>query len=130
MSRVINHAETAVDCTAAAVLSAAVAFACVSLHAEALAVVVAPLAFGAAFAGLRRIDAGGVNYPQMRFAPAALDLPSGPSAEIHSSSDVVRLFNPRQLAIARASGLDAAGEPADASQALSDALAQVRRALR
>lgn len=128
MTRVASSIGKAVDLAAAAVFAAAVAFALSALASGALAALTAPLAFIAVYLGLGRVSAG----PLHAFAPFVLvpiDAPQ-PAAGEAADDNVVRLFDPRQVAIARPSAASRGGVPEDAGQALSDALAQLKRSLR
>lgn len=119
----------AIDCAAAALFAAAAAFCGWAVAGGGLAALVAPVAFGLAFAGLTRIEAERL-YPVAHFELGTIDPPQCADDAIDDGR-VVRLFDPRQLAIARPSGISADnGVPPDASQALSDALAELKRALR
>ena len=121
-----QRVATAVDIGAAAILAAAVAFSTLMLAGGVFAAVLAPLAFIVAYAALGRLD-GAQARPIAAFAIQPIDPPQ-PSAAA-DDDNVVRLFEPRQLAIARPS---AAVDPGshDAGQALSEALAQLKRSLR
>lgn len=118
----------AVDLAAAAVFAAAVAFASSALASSLLAALFAPLAFVVAYGGLRRVDAD-PPHALAKFALTPIDALQ-PAAEDTADHTVVRLFDPRQLAIARPSAASPGGVPEDAGQALSDALAQLKRSLR
>ena len=118
----------AVDLAAAAVFVAAVAFALSALASGLAAAFIAPLVFLAVYRGLGRIDA---DPPHVfaAFAPMPIDA-LRPAAQEANDDKVVRLFDPRQVAIARPSAASPGGVPEDAGQALSDALAQLKRSLR
>lgn len=118
----------AVDVAAAAVFAAAVAFAASALASGPAAALIAPFAFVAVYRGLGRVDANPpCALPEFVLTP--IDAPP-PAAGEAADKKVVRLFDPRQLAIARPSAASPGGVPEDAGQALSDALAQLKRSLR
>jgi len=121
-----QRAAKAVDICAAAILAAAVAFSTWVLASGVSAAILAPIAFIVAYVALGRLD-GAQPLPIAAFAIQPIDPPQ-PSAAA-DDDNVVRLFEPRQLAIARPS---AAVDPGshDAGQALSEALAQLKRSLR
>lgn len=118
----------AVDLSAAAIFAAAVAFASSALAGGTVAALIAPLAFVVVFFGLRRVDADPL-HTLAEFALMPIDAPQ-PAEEETADKKVVRLFDPRQLVIARPSAASPGGVPVDAGQALSDALAQLKRSLR
>ena len=118
----------AIDLAAAAIFAAAVAFASAMTANGLAAAALAPLALLLAYAGLRQVDAGRqVDVAAFELAP--IDSPYDSAAEANDDK-VVRLFDPRQLAIARPSTASPGGAPEDAGQALSDALSQLKRSLR
>jgi hypothetical protein len=134
-----NRAEWAVDAAAAAIFAAAVGFA---LWAVALGTGEVAACVGAAFVvaayGLRQVSAGTQSYALADFppatfepAPAAQDDATGELvledalAEVSPDARVVRLFGLSQSQFSRHPG----SAPPDASQALSEALAELRRSL-
>ncbi len=121
-----QRAGIAVDIAAAAVLAASVAFSASALGSGLLAAILAPLAFLGAFAALGRFDRAQAG-PVAAFAVQPIDPPQPAAAA--DDGNVVRLFEPRQLAIARPSAAVNPGSD-DAGQALSEALAQLKRSLR
>ena len=118
----------AVDLAAAAVFAAAVAFALSALASVLFAALAAPLALVAVYRGLGRVDAD-PPHALAQFALTPIEARQ-PAAGKTADDRVVRLFEPRQLAIARPSAASPAGVPRDAGQALSDALAELKRSLR
>ena len=127
MRRGHSQSGKAIDLAAAGLFAGAVAFAASALAGGLIAVPLAPVAFCFAYTGLRRVDADR-PHALADFKPAALDAPQ--CAEETSDHKVVRLFGPQQLVIARPSAARPDGVPEDAGQALSDALAQLKRSLR
>ena len=126
-----RYAATALDGFAAGSLACAVAFAAAALASGLVAALLAPVALFVAFAGLRRIDA---VQPRClaAFELTTIEAPQDEAEDLHDDN-VVRLFDPRQLAIARPSAASPGGVTdtrLDAGQALSDALAQLKRSLR
>jgi len=136
-----DAAEWAIDVAAAAVFAASVAFAAWALAAEAgpvIAVAAAP-AFLLVYAVLRRLPAEERSFVLPDFAPAPIRLAEEAQelgtelllddrlTRVEPDARVVQLFGPRQ-------GLRASDHsssvPADASEALSEALAELRRSLR
>ena len=117
----------AVDLAAGVVLAAAVAFASSMLASGLVGATLAPLAFIISYIGLRRIDDD--RPVSLAFEVTHIDAPEE-AAQNADDEKVVRLFDPRQLAIARHSMARPGGPPEDAGQALSDALAQLKRSLR
>lgn len=135
-----NWAERGVDAAAAATFAAAVGFALWAAAASpAMTAAGSAAAFAAAAFGLRQVSAETPSYavpdfplPSFQPTPAAQAAATGELiledelAEISPDARVVRLFgarrgqclNPQQSA------------PPDASQALSEALAELRRSLR
>ncbi len=126
----------AVDLAAAAVFAAAIGFASSMLASGLVASTIAPLALLLVYAGLRRVDDGGlVSLAAFELTPIDPPQDVAPDANDDDANEdkVVRLFNPRQLAIARPSAASPGGVTdtrLDAGQALSDALAQLKRSLR
>ncbi|MEO6255797.1 MAG: hypothetical protein ABIO69_03215 [Sphingomicrobium sp.] len=129
-----SRVEWAIDIAAAALLAAAIGFA---VHAGAadpeLADSAAPIVFILALAGLRKVDAG-ERHPAIAAFQAA---PGGHAEAIRS--EIARLSTarpvpqaheggPNVLRFDRPGGYQSTGE--DAGQALSDALANLRRSLR
>jgi hypothetical protein len=121
----------AIDLGAAAIFAAAVAFASSMLASGAVAATIAPPALLLVYAGLRRVDdAEPATLAIFELTP--IDAPQDAAPEANDEK-VVRLFNPAQLAIARPSAASPGGVTdtrLDAGQALSDALAQLKRSLR
>jgi hypothetical protein len=124
-----QHAARALDCAAAAILAAAVAYSASALAGGLLAAFLAAGAFAVAFAALARIK-DDRRHELAGFTIAPIDPPAQVSSQ-EGDENVVRLFDPRQLAIARPLA-DNAGDASgnDAAQALSDALAQLKLSLR
>ena len=137
----VNRAERALDGAAAAMFAAAAGFA---LWAAGLGIGVATAAAAAAFLaakfGLGTITPETRTYPMPDFSPAAIEsIPEAPGGaddelfledklvEVSPDARVVRLFGPSQ---SHHLSDHARPEPPDASQALSDALAELRRSLR
>ncbi len=132
-----DAAEWAIDVAAAATFAASVAMAAWALTAAgAAAVVAAALAFLLACAVLRRIPAEIPRYelPAFELAPLEFAVAAGDSTDellledqlrLDSGARVVQLFGsgPGPAASNRGFG------PADASEALSEALAELRRSL-
>jgi hypothetical protein len=130
--------EGAAEVSAAACFAAAVAFA---LWSVAVGGPMMSAAAGAAFvlvyAGLRHVPAEEPTYALPGFAPAPLEtmavipvaelLLEDELAGIAPDARVVQLFGRGEQPVRPA---QAASEPPDASQALSDALAELRRILR
>lgn len=136
----VDRAEQAVDFAAAAMFAAAVGYALwtVELGLGATAVAAAAACLAARF-GLGRVAPETMPYPLPAFEPAAIE--SVPEAaggaddelilddklvEISPDARVVRLFGPSQSHHSGHPGQ----VPPDASQALSEALAELRRSLR
>lgn len=135
-----DAAEWAIDVAAAAIFAASVAFAAWTLAAEArpIVAVAAALAYLLARAVLRRIPAEEPSYVLPEFAPAPIELAEEPETggelllddrltRVEPNARVVQLFGPRRTPPA-SDGLSSM--PADASEALSEALAELRRSLR
>jgi hypothetical protein len=118
----------AVDLAAAAVLAAAVAFASFMVGSALVGATLAPLALIVAYVGLTCIDDGG-RIALADFQVTHIDARQE-AAQDPNDEKVVQLFDPRQVAIARPSTASPGGVPEDAGQALSDALAQLKRSLR
>ena len=115
----------AIDLAAAGMLAAAVAFAAFALGGSLVALLGASTAFLVAYTALQRIDAGRAH------AFADFELLLDPPQPITETNDdkVVQLFGPQRLATARPPAACPRGVPEDAGQALSDALAQLKRSL-
>ena len=128
MSSGLQCAARAVDITAAAILGAAVAFAASSLASITLAAFLTPLAFASALAALRKLDHP-VARPLASFEVQPIEPPQPVAAE-GDGDKVIRLFEPRQLAIARPSLAVGDRPSGDAGRALSEALSQLKRSLR
>ncbi len=127
-----EQAERAVDCIAAAAFAAAIAFWASATAGAPVAVILAPAAFGLAYAGLARIggerlhslpdfDIPAIDPPGEALKDADEDTPDG---------TVVRLFERRQLAIARPQTGPVKERPDNGAKALSDALAKLKQSLR
>ena len=106
-----NLGLKAIDCAAAAVLAVAIAFAAFVMATAALAFVLAPIAFILAYAGLGRVDSQRVHR-LVEFEVQAFD-----------GDKVIRMFK-------RSAPRSADPATGDAGQALSDALAELKRSLR
>ena len=139
-----EQAGRAVDLAAAGVLAGAAGFAAAALASGAAAALIASAALACAYAGLRRI-ADDRPFALASFEPAPLDPvaldPAAPdwtaAGPQPGDETVVRLFDPRQVHIARPSAGSSDFAPpvpgqasGDAGQALSDALADLKRKLR
>jgi hypothetical protein len=146
-----NPAESAVDVLAAAIFAAAVAFAVSRLTADAgpAPLFVAIAAFLAVHAALRHIPADERSYALPAFRPAPIELEpeaQGESTEelllddmlaVAPDARVVRLFGRQRPGAGELhASIDrnilsnrSRPAPPDASQALSDALAELRRSL-
>lgn len=136
-----DAAEWAIDVAAAAIFAAAVAFAAWTLAGTAAPVpaVAAASAFLLAYAALRKLPADNPSYVLPAFEPAPIELAQeAPNSStelllddrltrVEPNARVVQLFDPRQgpAASDRPNSV-----PADASAALSEALAELRRSLR
>ena len=131
-----NRVEKAADIAAAAVFAAAVGFAAGTIGLGAVPTICAAVAAScAAFTALRNVSAGNRDYDLPGFEPVPLEIAkvadelvlddvlesAGPDAR------VIRLFDPGLEAehVARSN----TPQP-DASQALTEALAELRRSLR
>ena len=121
-----QRAAMALDGAAAAIFAAAAAFAASAVESGALAALIAPVAFVAAYAVLGQVD-GARAFPLSGFELQPLGAPDFSVGAVDDGK-VVRL-EPRQPAIARPSQ-SADGNPQDAGQALIDALAALKQALR
>ena len=129
MTWILRHTARAVDLAAAGLLAAAVVFAASVLGGDLLATVLGPLAFLLVYAALARVD-GDRIYRLGNFAIESIAAPEPVTDAAHDDGKVVRLFEPRQLAIACPSGSGGGGGRGDARQALSDAFAELSRSLR
>ena len=127
MTWILRHAAKAVDLAAAGLFAAAVVFAASVLGGNLLAAVLGPLAFLLVHAVLAKVD-GDQIYRLGDFAVESIAAPEPVADAPHDDGKVVRLFEPRQLAIACPSG--GGGARGDARQALSDAFAELSRSLR
>ncbi len=137
--RTEDRAELAVDVAAAAMFAAAVGFALWAVApGVGTATVAAAAAFLAAQSGLRRIAPGEVTFALPAFPLATVE-PNGAQGdaaeeliledeliEVSPHARVVRLFGPSQSHL-HSNPMRPA--PPDASQALSEALAELRRSL-
>jgi hypothetical protein len=136
--RTIGRIEMAVDAGAAALLAAAVAYACHAIPTGPTnAALAAAGSLGLCFAGLRRIPAGGSPGAEAVQTPVTELLAEADRAieaevqdelvlddilsALSSDSRVVRLFD--------AEAMPAPGAPKDDSQVLYDALSELRRSL-
>ena len=150
--------ETAIDAAAAALFAAAVAYAASSLS-SIEPILAAMIAFLPSFAILSQLDRGEQCFPLPAFEPADTDVEAdelllstemiAPLAnddrdelilddvleQLRPDSRVVRLFDPRVMPTAGElhatidRHLRVSPSPPDASEALSEALAQLRRSL-
>ncbi len=127
MTWIFRHTASAVDLAAAGLFAAAVVFAATALGGDLLATVLGPLAFFLVHAALAKVD-GSPIYRLGDFAVESIAAPEPLADAAHDDGKVVRLFEPRQLAIACPSG--GGGARGDARQALSDAFAELSRSLR
>jgi len=127
------RAEWAMDVAAAAILAAAVGFAVRALTADAdLATSAATIAFMLVLAILRHVTAGERAHAMSAFRPAPIEQAREGRGEIVQMSCVSRRGPPEfNASVARfvRPGRSMTAAP-DASQALSDALAELRRSLR
>jgi hypothetical protein len=136
--RIIGGIEMAVDAGAAAVLAAAVAYACHAIPvSQANGALAAVASLGLCFAGLRRIPTGGSPDAEVEQRPVTELLAEADRAieaeeqdelvlddilsALSSDSRVVRLFDPEAP--------PPPGAPKDDSQVLYDALRELRRSL-
>lgn len=153
-----HPAEKAVDVAAAAIFAAAVAFAVPTLAPgfDPATPLAAAAAFLLAYAGLRHVPKDERNYALPAIRPAPIERVREVQAEtrdelllhdrlasVDPDARVVRLFDPSRMAGASSPGSSKAGAsigkqrhssrsipaPPDASQALSNALAELRRSL-
>jgi hypothetical protein len=127
MTWILRHAASAVDLAAAGLFAAAIVFAASVLGGDLPAAVLGPLAFLLVHAALAKVD-GERIYRLGDFAVEPIAAPEPVADAARDDGKVVRLFEPRQLAIACPSG--SGGVRGDASQALSDAFAELSRSLR
>jgi hypothetical protein len=120
--------ERAVDLGAAGMFAAAVAVSASALATGLLAAVVGPAAFALAYSLLSRVD-----LRRHELQASSVGLIAQPLREPEAMGDgkVVRLFD-RPPPVTRPRAADAAAHDGgqDAGQALSDALAQLKRSLR
>ena len=132
-----NSAEWTADIAAAALFAAAVAFAvgAVGLNAG-LAIAAAAGAALLVYGVLRNVSAGERSYSLPAFELAPLELINESGDElllddelpvVEPGARVIRLFDPRRMP---ASADPSNGVHPDASQALTEALAELRRSLR
>ena len=136
----VDRAEQALDGAAAAMFAAAVGFGFWAIESgNGIAMAAAAAAFLAAKFGLGLITAETKTYPMPAISPAAIDTiaeaPGGADdeliledklVEVSPDARVVRLFGPSQSHRSNHPGQ----APPDGSQALSEALAELRRSLR
>ena len=136
----VDRAEQAVELAAAAIFSAAVGYALWAAELDVcMAAAVAAATCAAVKFGLGQVTPEAKPYPLPAFAPAAIEsIPTAQGgaddelvledklAEIGPDARVVRLFGPSQSHQSNHPGQ----VPPDASQALSEALAELRRQLR
>ena len=127
MTWILRHTARAVDLAAAGLFAAAVVFAASVLGGDLLATVLGPLAFLLVHAALAKVD-GERIYRLGDFPVEPIAAPEPVADAAHADGKVVRLFEPRHLAIACPSG--SGGARGDARQALSDAFAELSRSLR
>jgi hypothetical protein len=132
-----NSIEKAADIAASAVFAAAVGFAAGTMGVGAVPTIFAAVAAScAAFIVLRNVSAGNRDYDLPAFEPVPLEISHTVADELvlddvlesaGPDARVIRLFDP-----ARESELAARanGPQPDASQALNEALAELRRMLR
>ncbi len=135
-----NPAELAIDGAAAAILAGSIAFAALKLG-LAPALPVALFAFALVFAALRRVPAAERSLPLASFAAAPFEaLGAWPGddelllddvlVQPEPDSRVVQLFDPMPTARDLHTRIDRHPRSGpDASQALSDALRELRRSL-
>lgn len=137
-ARTAERIESAVDAGAATLLAGAVGYALYALGLAQAAVAGGGIAFGLSFAGLRRVEGGqpavsGEEHPSIPVADLLAEADRGIAAKaadelvlddilaaLGPESRVVRLFEPDAMQAPRT---------ADGSQALHDALAELRRSL-
>lgn len=120
-----HRIETGIDAAAAALLGGAVFFAASRLGFTLVQLLIpAAFAFSLSFWLLGRVGRGGPGLALPEFAPVQFDpaelAPGDGDPDLTEQAGVVRLFNP-------SAAFPAA--PPDASQALYDALAKLRRSL-
>ena len=132
-----NSVEKAVDIAASAVFAAAVGFAAGVTGFGAVPTICAAVAAScAAFTVLRKISAGNRDYDLPAFEPVPLEIGHEAADELvlddvlesaGPDARVIRLFDPglESERLARTSS-----QQPDASQALTEALAELRRSLR
>ena len=131
-----NAAEKAVDVVAAAVLAAAVGFGAGVVDLGAVPTILAAVtASVACFAFLRNVPAGSRTYVLPGFEPLPLEFAPEASellledelGTVPAGSRIIRLFDPgrEEGAVKRPAPHDP-----DAAQALTEALAELRRSLR
>jgi hypothetical protein len=128
-----NRIELAADAAAAAIFAGAVGFAVSAVAADAgLATSLAVAAFVIAYAGLRRIPAGRTQaMPVFKIAPIepSQDEPDAPTLRLVGSSRKAGGREPHRSIDNPIRSRRSRPAPPDASQALSDALAQLRHSL-
>ncbi len=131
-----NRVEKVADIAASAVFAAAVGFAAGTMGFGAVPTICAAVAAScAAFTVLRNVSAGNRDYDLPGFEVAPVEIPKAPDELVLDDvlesagpdARVIRLFDPG-LESERAARANAP-QP-DASQALTDALAELRRMLR
>jgi len=122
MTSKIKLTDQAVDCAAAGVLAGAVGFAAAVLGSAALAALLAPLAFCVAYAVLCQVESEQVHR-LAGFEPRAFDRPRHSPKFTNDGDTVIRLSE-------RIGPTSVDGSAGDAGQALSDALAALKRSLR
>ena len=132
-----NPVEWAADIAAATALAASLGFAAAAAGVGAAATIVA--AVGAslmAFAVLRSVSTGTLVYDLAAFEPVPLEMKQETSDElvlddrlgtVAPDARVIRLFDPR---LEHGADVRPDPSPPDASQALVEALAELRRSLR
>jgi hypothetical protein len=129
-----NRTELAADAAAAAIFAGAVVFAVSAVAADAgFATSLAVAAFVIAYAGLRRIPAGRTQaMPVFEIAPIEPSHaePDAPMLRLVGSSRKAGGLELRRSIDNPIRSSRSRPAPPDASQALSDALAQLRRSLR
>jgi hypothetical protein len=119
--------ERAVDLGAAGMFAAAVAVSASALATGLLAAVVAPVGFALVYSILSRVDLRRHELQASNIGPIAQPLDEPEATE---DGKVVRLFDRSPVARPRAADAAAHDGGQDAGQALSDALAQLKRSLR
>jgi hypothetical protein len=125
-----RHAELAIDVAAAATMAAAVGFALgVGTADTDLACSAATIAFMLALASLRHVGAGETDRAISAGRPAPARPIAAARGEVVQFPGISR--QPARTDLANRVGASRSAPPAaDASQALSDALAELRRSLR